>query len=663
MSMPATSTSHFKYRAYVDGLRAVAILPVILFHAGIGCTGGYVGVDVFFVISGFLITGLILKDIDNGEFHITEFWERRVRRILPALSVVVISCLVAGWFLYFPQDYKQLGRSMIAQALLVSNFFFYSDANYFADGVDIKPLLHTWSLAVEEQFYLVFPFVLLLMKRFSRKTFVPVIALLGVGSFLLSVYCSYKHPRANFYFLPPRAWELLIGAFLAATPMEVAPKKWLSELLSLGGLLAILWAVFFYNSETRFPGATAILPCVGAALIIWANGHTLSVVGKLLASPPFVFIGLISYSLYLWHWPVLVFFKYRSLGQLPVMQGLLMLALSIVLAVLSWKYVETPFRKKIFFHKRPQIFAFGAATTALLLLAGLAVFKLQGVPSRIPKDALQYLESGNSDVATAPASGRELELKDALNGDFPGLGMADKALPVSLLVWGDSHAKVEMPVLDILCKEHSGRGVVASHPQTAPLVGYDSEGVWSLKGDSIPFNNAVIDYIRKNSVRDVLIIARWDFYIDADKGTSRLHDGLVATINALRDSGARIWIMRQVPKYPWNVPKALASAVMHGQDPESIGMSGAEYREESRRQDPIFDGLETKFPGVTVLDPTALFVNASGRCRVASGGKPLYWDADHVNVAGAMMLRPLFEPIFGANGKISALVQDKSGVR
>lgn len=654
--MTVKNSSQPKYQAYIDGLRAVAVLAVIFFHAGIGCGGGYVGVDVFFVISGYLITGLILKELNCGQFQILEFWERRVRRIFPALAVVIITCLVAGSFLYFPQDFKDLGQSTLAQAMLVSNVYFYLDAGYFAQGAEVKPLLHTWSLAVEEQFYLLFPFLLIGLNRLSRKSIVPAILLLCGVSFSLSVYCSYLHPRANFYLLPTRAWELAIGSFLAAIPAQHTCERRLMESLSWGGILAILCAVFFYDRDTRFPGAAAILPCVGAALVIWANSRTLTSVGKVLAARPVVFIGLISYSLYLWHWPVLVFFKYWALDPVPQGKRLLFLLLSFILAVLSWKFVETPFRRRVHFKKRSQIFAFAAIITTVLFFAGLAIYKLNGLPSRIPAEALQYLEENGS---ADPNFSRQLSLKDALNGDFHEFGNEDTNLPVSLLVWGDSHAQVEMPVLDVLCKEHSVRAVEAAHSQTAPLVGYESKGVWSLNGDSIPFNNAVVEFIRSNHISNVLIIARWDYYIDIDKGTDRLRSAVLATINALQNSGTGIWIMRQVPKYPWNVPKALASAVLHGRNVEELGRPLAEQHKESQLQDPIFEGLAAKFPNVTVLDPTDLFADASSRCRVAKDGKALYLDTDHVNVAGAMMLRPLFESIFEGISKSAASVQDK----
>ena len=649
--MYITNSNHLKYRAYIDGLRAVAVLAVLFFHADITCRGGYVGVDVFFVISGYLITGLILKDLDGGQFQVLKFWERRVRRILPAVAVVLLACLATGWFLLLPQGFKELGESVSAQAMLGSNIYFWIKSwigsGYFEKAAEVKPLLHTWSLAVEEQFYLLFPFLLIAFKRFSRKSLIPGILLLCGVSFSLSVCCSYLYPPVNFYFLPTRAWELLLGSFLAAIPAQRASTRWLTESLSSGGLLAILCAVFFYGRDTRFPGVAALLPCVGTALIIWANGHTLTCVGKLLAIRPVVFIGLISYSLYLWHWPILVFARYWRVAPIPPSQRMLLLLASMVLAVLSWRFVETPFRKRMILKSRVQIFSFASITTAVLLLAGLAIHKLQGVPSRIPAEALRYA-SGSTDRAFL----HELGLKEALAGDFVELGTGDKHLPIDLLVWGDSHAMAAMPVLDILCKEHSIRGVAATHSATAPLVGYESITKWSLK-ESIAFNNAVVEFIRSKRVGDVVLVANWGGYV-TDGETARLRRGLLDTISALKDKRARIWIMRQVPQHHQNVPHALAYAVWHGGDPEELGLPLAEQREAYRLQDPIFEGLATKFPGVTVLDPTDLFVSPKNLCRVAEGGKALYCDTEHLTVAGAMVLRPLFEPIFGGMGKSAA---------
>jgi len=413
--------------------------------------------------------------------------------------------------------------------------------------------------------------------------------------------------------------------------------------------------VFFYDRETRFPGVAAILPCGGAALIIWANGHTLTSAGKLLAARPIVFIGLISYSLYLWHWPLLVFSRYWTLDQITISQRELLLLVSGVLAVLSWRFVETPFRKRIVLKRRSQIFTFAGITIAMLLLAGLAINELQGVPSRIPAEALRDA-NGRTDRALM----KELGLKEALNGDFMELGTGDKHLPIDLLVWGDSHAMAVTPVFDILCKEHSVRGVAATHSSTAPLIGYESQARFALKEDSIAFNNAVVEFIRCKHVRDVVLVAVWSDYM-ANRETARLRRHLLDTIDALRNSGARIWIMKDVPRQRWNVPLALASAVWHGGDPEQLGLPLAEHARASRLQDRILVGISA--PGVTLLDPTDLFMSPKNLCRVAEGGKSLYCDKHHLSVAGAMVLRPLFEPIFrGINKSLPIRVGSSVGL-
>ena len=317
-----------------------------------------------------------------------------------------------------------------------------------------------------------------------------------------------------------------------------------------------------------------------------------------------------------------------------------LLLASLVLAVFSWRFIETPFRKRAVFNSRIRIFSFGSIATILLLAAGLAFYKLEGVPSRVPAEAIQYA-AGRNDLAFI----HELDLKSALAGEFIELGAKDKSMPVALFVWGDSHAMAAMPILDILCKENALRGVAATRSATTPLVGYEERSPFSLQTEAPAYKEAIVEFIRNNNVRNVLLIARWDYYIDLDKGTDRLRSGVLETINALQDSGATIWIIQQVPKLPWNVPHALASVVFHGGTIEEIEIPFAEIRKESQRQHKVFEGLGAQFPNVAVLDPAALFTNSSGRCRVAQDGKALFRDSNHLTVAGAMLLRPLFEAV------------------
>ena len=652
---PATTANPFIYRAFIDGLRAIAVLAVLFYHADIGCKGGYVGVDVFFVISGYLITGLILKDIGAGQFRIAKFWERRVLRIFPALAVVVIACLVVGWFLLLPIEFNNMGKSVVAQVLLISNIFFWRSSGYFTNGAESQLLLHTWSLAVEEQFYLFFPCLIALINRFSRNYLIPIILALCGMSFLLSINWSYTHADANFYLLPTRAWELGIGALLAIIPARLSLKRWLAEMLSWGGLTMVLCAVFLFDSGTRFPGVAAILPCVGTFAVIWANINSPTSVGRLLAMRPMVFVGLISYSLYLWHWPILVFSKYWSFSTIPAGSRILLLIVSMALAVISWKYVETPFRKRNVFKSRPAIFAFAGITTVVILLAGLFIYRSHGVPSRIPAAALQYANGGSDRDFVSNVS-----LKDARSGKFVEFGKIDKDLPIDVMVWGDSHAIAVMPVIDYLAKEYSIRGAAATYVSTCPAVGFESIGKWSLKRDSVAFNDAVVSFIRDKKVSNVVMVGFWGSYMDHGDST-RIRRGLIDTIDALKGTGTRIWIVRQVPQQQYhNVPVALALAtIYHRGDPETFGIPLAEQRKAYNTQNCIFEGLD-RYPRVTVLDPTGSFVDSDSICRVAKNGKALYIDNQHLTVAGAMELRPLFTPLFeGVKGRQSPMLADR----
>ena len=287
-----------KYRADIDGLRAIAVLPVVLYHAGFGFPGGFVGVDVFFVISGYLITSLILKDANTGAFSLATFWERRVRRILPPLLPVLAVSFIAGWFWMLPVDFRNLGGATAAQSVMMANVWFWTQGGYFNTSSDTEPLLHLWSLAVEEQFYVLFPLLLVALRRYRIST-VGVLLALAAGSFALSAVLVFIDTSAAFYLMPTRAWELLLGALLCFAPQSTAPRRWLAEIAALLGLVIIVAVSRVYTVGTPFPGAAALPPCLGAMLVIWAGSGTSTLTGRLLAAFPLRSIGLISYSLYL----------------------------------------------------------------------------------------------------------------------------------------------------------------------------------------------------------------------------------------------------------------------------------------------------------------------------------------------------------------------------
>ena len=461
----ASETDSPKYRPDIDGLRALAVLPVLLFHAQLGCPGGFVGVDIFFVISGFLISSLIFKELDAGHFSLIAFWERRIRRILPAVTVVVLATIAAAWCWFMPPDFESFGKSVGAQALLVSNVFFYRQAGYFAAGAEAKPLLHTWSLAVEEQFYLFYPLLLVFLARSRRRYVSKSIIGLAVGSFALSVVGSYTYAWATFYLLPTRAWELLIGAMLVTLRGKFSVGQPAREAAGWLGLGLVCYPVCFYDGNTRFPGLAAMPPCLGAALIIFSSESKLSRVGRILAFKPVVFIGLISYSLYLWHWPLLAFAKYRASGAQSVGLRTGLLLASTALAMLSWKYIETPFRQRRIFQKRRQIFSFAGVVLGTLLVLGFVVVAGHGFPARIPAELRRYVE-----VRNHRAFLNDVSLEQALAGQFGELGSAATNQPIRVLIWGDSHAMSVTPVLDELCRQFSRRGIQATHSQTTPVL-------------------------------------------------------------------------------------------------------------------------------------------------------------------------------------------------
>ncbi|PHQ61093.1 MAG: acyltransferase, partial [Sphingobium sp.] len=334
-----------RYRRDIDGLRAVAILPVLLFHAHVpGFSGGYVGVDIFFVISGFLITGIIAREVDEGRFSLVHFYERRFRRIIPALALMILVTLGCAAWLYLPGDLDGVPKSALAATLFASNLWFFTDTGYFAGGADVKPLLHTWSLAVEEQYYIGFPILLMLLARYAPRWRAVVLTMIAAGSLALAIILQRDTSGFTFYLLPTRAWELFAGGLLALGVLPAINRRWISELVAWGGLLAIALAVTFYDRDTIFPGLTALPPVLGAAALIHASPGTS--VGRLLSLPILVGIGLLSYSLYLWHWPLIVFTEYATDAPLSGAIRLIVMAAALLAAALSWRFVERPFRSR-----------------------------------------------------------------------------------------------------------------------------------------------------------------------------------------------------------------------------------------------------------------------------------------------------------------------------
>ena len=338
----------FKYRPEIDGLRAFAVLAVILFHAGLGpFTGGYVGVDVFFVISGYLITSIILTEQQAGTFTLIGFYERRIRRIIPALLFMIVACLPMAWLWLNPTRLPYFAEASAATIGFASNIFFWRHTTYFSAIGEMNPLLHTWSLAIEEQFYLVFPAMMLVLYRFGRRFLAALIAALALGSFALAAWVWVDYPASTFFLTPARAWELGVGclvAFFMARP-RVAPPAPVASTLAMIGFAMILAPVFLFDRQTSFPGVNALYPVLGTALIILFAGPD-NLTGRILGWRAAVGIGLISYSAYLWHQPIFAFARIQYVDLDAPLTGLALIALIFAIAWASWRFVETPFRDR-----------------------------------------------------------------------------------------------------------------------------------------------------------------------------------------------------------------------------------------------------------------------------------------------------------------------------
>lgn len=351
------------YRPEIDGLRAIAVLSVIASHAGFDFfRGGFVGVDIFFAISGYLITYIIVKDIEKKRFSVRDFYERRARRIVPALFAMLLACLPFAWIILLPNEFQQFFESFLATIFFGSNFYFWlQGSDYFAMSAETQPLLHTWSLGVEEQFYLVFPIFLLLVWRLGRKKVFWTIALIGLFSLALSEWASGAGPVANFYLLPTRAWELLAGTLGALFVHHKGRRS--NNFLSLVGLTAILGAIFLFDKTDPFPSLYAVLP-VGGALLVLIFAGTGTIANRLLSALPLAAVGLVSYSAYLWHQPIFAFARLASGRPLGEWTAVLLIVAILVLSMLSYHFIEKPFREKARIQTRVLV-----STTLIVTLA------------------------------------------------------------------------------------------------------------------------------------------------------------------------------------------------------------------------------------------------------------------------------------------------------
>ncbi len=628
------------YRPDIDGLRALAIIPVLLYHAGLGCPGGYIGVDIFFVISGYLITALILRDLEQGTFSLADFWERRVRRIFPALTACVAVTLLAGWFLLLPRDLESLGDSAVAQGVMGANFYFWQTTNYFGGENLTKPLLHTWSLAVEEQFYILLPLALLGLfacQIRKRKLIASLLAILWLASFAISVWGIHHQPYATFFLLPTRAWELLCGGLIAVIPLRKHLPAWLTEATSGIGLLAILLPIFSYTENTPFPSWAALPPCLGTAAIIWANQHNTSLTARTLSLAPLRWIGIISYSLYLWHWPLLAFSDYWKTDTFAIHTRWALVSLAFIFAWLSWKWIEIPFRRKQICRTRKSIFTAAALTSVTLISTGAWFSIAHGLPARLPESVRTLIQENDERQkarlsASDPANG--LSIKKIQSGKLPTLGKAVSEKP-HFLVWGDSHAKVQLSLFDELAKKRKISGHAITVYGTPPLVSEKTQD---------RFAEAVLQHIANTQIEDVFLVGYWSLY-QKNLGAYKLEQNLLKTITSIEDAGARVTVLQGVPAHRSDVLRLLIRDRFPGW-PGTIVTSGSKTHH--RETNAAIYRAAARSRATRYIDPSpVLWDEKSSAFILTIDGKPLYYDSNHLSRTGVEYTwKPLLVPLF-----------------
>jgi peptidoglycan/LPS O-acetylase OafA/YrhL len=611
-------TAQFKYRPDIDGLRAMAVLPVVFFHLHVRYfNGGFVGVDIFFVISGYLITKLIWGEMENGDYSVTRFYVRRARRIFPALFFVSIVSAVLVVALCLPSEVKAFKESLIATALFVSNIYFYLTEDYFGRGAASLTLLHTWSLSVEEQFYIIFPFVLLAIHRYLTKLYRGAMFALFFISLAGSIWLSYSNPPAGFYLLHSRAWELLLGSLLAVGAIPPIKNRLLAEVAAPIGVVLIAISVHYYSALMPFPGAAALVPCLGAALIIHSGAQSQTLTAKLLALWPARFIGLISYSLYLWHWPVIVisdFLYFRRPHEF--LFQIEMFALMVALATVSWHFVEKPFRRQPYRLGTNATLATTAAAMGVLVAVGFFSGMMNSRLLTIPASAerilavLDYVPDQQMRTGVCMLAQKSADFSLFDQSKCLGLSSTKK----DYLLIGDSHAAAlwaglaaANPDLNVLQATASG---------CKPIIGGDG-----AKRCTDVMRFVFEEFLPAHHVDTIVLNARWKL---EDVG------GAIATAKALQAFADRVVVFGPIVEYQHALPRTVVLSQIRN-DASLIDFDRLETQQIVDAA--LASGLQgagiSYFSVYRAICPDA-------KCHVlADDGLPMQFDYGHLTLGGS----------------------------
>jgi peptidoglycan/LPS O-acetylase OafA/YrhL len=593
-------------------------MAVIGYHLQIAWfSGGFVGVDVFFVISGYLIGAFILDEVRQGTFSLAGFYARRIRRIVPAFAAMVFAVMVLSYFWLFPAEYVRLAWQAFYAAVSASNIYFLHHTGYF-DAPASTQLLHTWSLGVEEQFYLAFPLLVIGIASVAPKHLYLGLGLLWAASFLASMYGVATYPQASFFLAPTRAWELLSGTLLAGQSWTAGWSRMPRELMAALGLALIGFAVVAYTQETSFPGAAALVPCAGAAMIIAAGQSGGSMAASLLSWRPFVFIGLISYSLYLWHWPIIIFQR-ADAAVLSTTSRLLILLYSVIVATLSWRFIERPFRVRFRPSHEPQVLAGGLLALSAVACAAILVVAAGGLPARfspVARAYASYLDYGQA------------HFREGTCFIDPPYGFADfdrgKCLPFktgrkNFLLIGDSHAA---QLWYGLSKLMTGTNILQA---TAAGCSPDVQDAWRAgRSCGLLMDYMFSDYLPSHHVDRLLVAARW---------FPRDLPGLETMLAWARDRGIPVTLLGPMVEYDAALPRILAAAA------ESHDLAAA-HTHQTRNQTELDGKLRAVAAayGASYVSFYALLCGLQPCLDVAPDGSPLEFDTDHLTREGSLFV-------------------------
>lgn len=630
-----------EHRREIDGLRALAVMPVILFHAGFEpFAGGFVGVDVFFVISGYLITGIILSELAAGTFSLADFYERRVRRILPALFLVMLVCIPFAWFWLLPGDMRDFAASLAAVPVFASNILFWRQSVYFDAGTELEPLLHTWSLAVEEQYYALFPLALLLAWRLGRRRVLALLSIAALLSLGLAQWGSAAKPDAAFYLLPTRAWELAIGALLAfhaTAGRRSALPRWAGELGGALGLALLLYAVFAFDEATPFPGVHALVPTLGAALLILCASRD-TAVGGLLGSRVLVGIGLLSYSAYLWHQPLFAFARHRSLlppGELVF--GALAVA-SLGLAYLSWRFVEQPFRSRATVSRKRVYMLAGVAS---VFFVGFGLFGVLTQGSFHARPQLEKVVGLDARMRINHGLGPDCE------GGYTESPRCRTGEQPEVLVWGDSYAMHLVPGLrsskEGLQLVQKTVSMCGPFLDIAPVTGRYVRA-WAEK--CMQFNDRVFAFLRDSpGIQYVVMSSPFRQYVGAD-ATVLTRDGRIVpghevafeamrgTLERIRQLGKTPVVFSPTPGNGHDIGRCLMRATLFEVPYTACDVDAADSASRQARVHEFLRQVQTVAEVVWLPEGMC----SQGVCRAARDGVFMYRDDGHLSHEGSAYL-------------------------